>query len=99
MIVALVGAVAALGQDAATCTRTSVGKVAEGPTPGVWVLGERKGTLPDLSRAKRIVKKLLKRGPVTLALQAVPLSEQTVLDDLSTGRVTMDQLPTVLDWD
>ncbi|MEQ1568840.1 MAG: ChaN family lipoprotein [Myxococcota bacterium] len=85
--------------DPPECGRTTIGKLAQGPVPGVIVLGERKGTLPDLSRAKRLVKKLAKRGPVTLALQAVRQDHQGVLDQAAAGQLALEQVPTALDWE
>lgn len=87
-------ALAAEGQ----CSKTSVGKLAKVEQPAVLVLGERKGTLPDLSRAARLVKKLLKKGPVTVALQAVPASQQATLDQYARGGLSMEVLPERLDW-
>lgn len=99
MIAALAVSWAWAQTPADTCARSSVGKVSQGALPGVWVLGERKGTLPDLSRARKIVKKLAKRGPVTLALQAVAQDQQGVLDDFAAGTLALDALPTSLDWE
>ncbi len=81
------------------CAKTSVGKLAAVPQPAVLVLGERKGTLPDLKRAKAIVAKLAKRGPVTVALQAVAVEHQPVLDEVNAGKLSVDQLPSTLDWE
>jgi uncharacterized iron-regulated protein len=96
-------AAVALGQDAPlaapTCSRGSVGKLVKVEAPAVIVLGERKGTLPDLSRAKKVVAKLAKKGPVTLALQAVRQENQAVLDQLAAGQLAMEQVPAALDWE
>lgn len=81
------------------CTKTSVGKLAALPDPAVLVLGERKGTLPDLKRAKAIVAKLAHQGPVTVALQAFRLDQQEVLNAVSAGRMTLDQVPSAVDWE
>ncbi|MCA9490384.1 MAG: ChaN family lipoprotein [Myxococcales bacterium] len=82
------------------CTKTSVGKLTILPEPGVLVLGDRKGTVPDLKRAKAIVSKLSRRGPVTVALQAFRLGEhQPALDALAEGRMTVDQIPSAVDWE
>lgn len=81
------------------CTKTSIGKLAATQAPGVLVLGERKGTNPDLARAKKLVKKLVKRGPVTLALQAIPTEHQGILERFSRGEITVEQLPKELEWD
>lgn len=81
-----------------TCEKTSLGKLAALPTPGVFVLGERKGTLPDLARARKLVTKLLKRGPVTVALQALPKDKQAELDAYTSGSVLLGALPATVDW-
>lgn len=81
------------------CTRTSVGKLANTPMPAVLVLGERKGTMPDLGRARKIVAKLAKRGPVTVALQAVDAEKQGALDRFSQGQLSIEALPAELDWE
>lgn len=88
----------ALAHAQQTCTKTSIGELAALPAPGVWVLGERKGTLLDLSRARRLVRRLLKRGPVTVALQAVRQDHQPELDAYTSGSVLLGALPSTLDW-
>jgi len=99
-------AAVAFGQDPSdaasvptTCIKTSIGRVLDFDAPAVLVLGERKGTLPDLSRARKIVKKLAARGPVTVAIQAVRTDHQTVLDQLSAGTIPIEQVPGLLDWE
>jgi hypothetical protein len=82
-----------------TCEKTSLGKLAALPTPGVFVLGERKGTLPDLARARKLVLKLLKRGPVTVAVQAIRREHQAELDAYTSGSVLVGALPATLDWE
>lgn len=82
-----------------TCQKTSVGELTRTPNPMVLVLGERKGTLPDLARAKKIVKKLAKKGPVTLAIQAVRADHQDVLDRYTRGELTVEAIPEALDWE
>lgn len=81
-----------------TCEKTSIGRLAASPLPAVFVLGERKGTEPDLARAGKLVAKLAKRGPVTVALQAVRLEHQDVLDRYAGGALALEQLPAELDW-
>jgi hypothetical protein len=81
------------------CTRTTIGKLASSPLPAVVVLGERKGTMPDLGRARKIVRRLAKKGPVTLALQAIPTEHQDILDRYSRGELAIEALPTELDWE
>jgi uncharacterized iron-regulated protein len=91
----LVGAaLAATGE----CEPIGMKDVMDVPAPAVIVLGERHGTQPDLARAARVVRKLAKRGPVTLALESVHEKYQSVLDDYSVGHVTLEHLPGQLDW-
>ncbi|MEQ1501191.1 MAG: ChaN family lipoprotein [Myxococcota bacterium] len=79
------GAAAAAG----TCEKTTIGKIAAVTAPAVIVLGERKGTLPDLARARR----------VTLALQAVRAEHQDVLDTYSRGEVSIETMPAAIAWE
>jgi hypothetical protein len=95
MVVIGLAAVAA----AQECERVPLGKLASTATPAVIVLGERKGTLPDLTRARKLVSKLSLRGPVTLAIQAVPADRQDALDALAAGTMSVAQLPSALDWE
>ena len=81
-----------LSASAQECELTSLGRLAKEPSPAVFVLGERKGTAPDQKRALKLVKKLRNNGPVTLALQAVPASSQSVLDAWEQGQVLDEQL-------
>lgn len=83
----------------AGCEKTSVGALAAVPSPSVLVLGERRGTLPDLSRAAAIVGKLASRGPVTVAIQAVGADHQDALTAYSEGRTPLASLPAAVDWD
>ncbi len=83
---------------AAGCEKTSIGDLAAVPSPSVLVLGERKGTLPDLSRAAAIVGRLAARGPVTVALQAVPREHQRALDDWAAGTTSLAALPAATEW-
>jgi hypothetical protein len=83
----------------AGCTKVSVGDLAAVPSPSVLVLGERRGTLPDLSRAASIVAKLSARGPVTVAIQAVHRDLQPALDDFSAGKVSLEALPAATNWE
>jgi hypothetical protein len=91
-------AAAAWASEEPGCTKTSIGKLSKVDRPAVMVLGERKGTLPDLARARRLVNRLAKRGPVTVAIQAVRADKQDVLDRYTRGEVTIDALPAALDW-
>jgi hypothetical protein len=81
------------------CAKTSLGELAALSTPAVIVLGERKGTLPDLARASKLVSKLLKKGPVTVAVQAVRQDHQAELDAYTSGSVLLGALPATLDWE
>jgi hypothetical protein len=83
-----------VAQDA--CEKVSVGELAKVNVPSVLVLGERKGTQPDLVRAAKVVKALQKSGPVTLALQAVDRGQQSVLDQLTTGALSTEGLEEAL---
>jgi len=76
----------------ASCTPTTLGQLADQPEPSVLVLGERRGMAQDVKRAHKLAKKLTKRGPVTLALQAVPVELQEALDAHAGGRLTDEQL-------
>jgi uncharacterized iron-regulated protein len=95
LILAAFAAFAADGE----CSKTSIGKLTKVPRPTVLVLGERKGTLPDLARAKSIVSKLRKKGPVTLALQAVRADHQDALDRYVRGELPVETLPEALEWE
>lgn len=94
-------AAALAAENPGGCQKTSVGRImaASEPQPSVVVLGERKGTLPDLARARKIVKKLTKKGPVTLALQAIRADQQDILDRYSRGELTLEALPEALAWE
>ena len=82
----------AAAQQPVECELTSLGKLAAEPGPAVFVLGDRKGTPPDQSRAYKLAKKLAKHSRVTLALQAVNVEQQSVLDAWSQGQVLDEQL-------
>jgi hypothetical protein len=94
----LIVAAAFAAEDPGACQKTTVGKLTKTPGPAVLVLGERKGTLPDLARAKKIVSKLAKKGPVTLAIQAIRADHQDVLDRYTRGEIAVDAVPDALDW-
>lgn len=83
---------------ATTCAPARIGEVASISAPAVIVLGERKGTQPDLLRAERVVHRLAKQGPVTLALEAVHREVQPVLDQYAAGRAQPGDLPALLRW-
>lgn len=85
--------------SAAPCTPTTMGNLAATPSPSILVLGVRHGTQPDLYRADRLVRRLLRAGqPVTVALDALPTSRQSVLDRYSNGDIEGLDLPGELDW-
>ena len=86
--------------SAAPCSSTSIPEISSLPSPGIIVLGERKGTQPDLRRADRIVHALQRTGqPITIGLQAVSVDKQPVLDAYAAGEVEPGDLTTKLDWD
>lgn len=86
-------------QETNACEHIKLKDLVSEPGPGVLFLGERHGVRRDLNRARRIVNKLSRLGPVTLGLEAVPASQQSVLDRLSLGRMPFDALPEALDWE
>ena len=81
------------------CEVVSLRDVLAVTAPAVLVLGERHGTQPDLHRAATIVHRLLADAPVTVALESVDGSKQSVLDEFANQRVSWDELPTALDWE
>jgi len=84
---------------AAGCSQTSLTELATIPSPAVFVLGERRGTHPDLARASRLVARLRSSGePVTVALDVVSADKQPVLDRYADGQVPSVDLPALLDW-
>jgi hypothetical protein len=100
MMPALLGLIATLSPSiAAGCEQTTIGALAKQPAPAIFVLGERRGTQPDLARAHRLVNRLTNTGePVTLALQSVPRGKQAVLDRYAQGVLPSTDLPGLLDW-
>lgn len=88
-----------IAAQAGTCTPTTLGTLGQVPAPAVFVLGERKGTQPDLARASRLVARLRATGsPVTVALQAVNVEKQPVLDRYAQGEIPPEDLSGRLDW-
>ncbi len=81
------------------CEISSLRDVLAIPAPAVIVLGERHGTQPDLYRAAKVVHRLQADAHVTVALESVDGSKQTVLDDFANQRVSWEELPTALDWE
>ncbi len=80
------------------CEKVSFGDIVEPEAPAVIVLGERKGHQPDLKRAWKVVAKLSKRGPVTLALESVHREAQEVLDKYERGGLDPVDLPDLIGW-
>jgi hypothetical protein len=68
------------------------------PAPAVIVLGERRGTQPDLFRATHVAKKLNEAAKVTVALEAVPQRLQPVLDGYARQQVPAADLEARLEW-
>ncbi len=85
--------------SAGGCTPIALSELATTPAPAVFVLGERRGTQPDLARATRLVGRLRATGEaVTVALQAVSHDLQPVLDRYADGSIPTDALPDELNW-
>lgn len=88
---------AALAQDA--CTYVGMSDITSVSAPAVIVLGERHGFQPDLGRASRVAHALQRRGPVTVALEAVHARFQPILDDFARGRMEPSDLPELMSWE
>lgn len=82
-----------------TCTEIDAGDILAVPPPAVIVLGERPGVPRDGRRAGRLVKKLGRVAPVTVALETVPRALQPVLDQYARGEIDTDDLDDALSWD
>ncbi len=95
----LATASSAMGASPGACERVRLRDLAAEPGPGVLVLGSRHGVRRDLNRARRLVKKLSKSGPVTLALEPVAKRKQDVLERLELGRMPFDRLAQALSWE
>lgn len=80
------------------CTPITQADVLAVPPPAVVVLGERHGTMPDLSRARNIVRRFADRGAVTVALEAVRADKQPILDRYAAGELAPRDLPDLLKW-
>lgn len=96
-MVTLLAAVA-LASSPTTCSTVPFSEVWSIPPPAVIVLGERKGTQPDLLRAERVVRRLSRQSAVTLALEAVHHEQQPILDRYAQGAITPFDLPDLLRW-
>ena len=68
------------------------------PAPAVIVLGERKGHHPDLLRAERIVTRLAKTAPVTVAMEAIHRDHQDIITRYEAGNLSPSDLPDLLEW-
>lgn len=93
MIIALVTSALA-----GSCSTTTISELAAMEAPSVFVLGERKGTQPDLGRAHRLALRLHEQNSLTIALQAIPVTQQPLLDRYAKGEIAAVDLPGLLDW-
>ncbi|MBN2798557.1 MAG: ChaN family lipoprotein [Deltaproteobacteria bacterium] len=89
------GAAALAGQG---CEQVGMDALAGVQAPAVIVLGERRGTEPDLYRASRVVTALARRAPVRLALEAVGVEQQGLLDAYGRREIEPEDLAAELDW-
>lgn len=87
----------AFGQEAADCDRVAVADVRDIPPPAIIVLGERRGTQPDLWRAATVVRSLARRDEVAVALADLAAHHQPVLDQLATTSWT--DFRSLVAWD
>jgi len=83
---------------ATPCEITSLKAATDLPIPAIVVLGERKGHHPDLMRAEKIIGKLAKTAPTTVALESVHREQQEVIDRYEAGELTPTDLPDLLHW-
>ena len=79
--------------EAGRCQHVRSADITGVEAPAVIVLGERRGTQPDLSRAARVVRALARQDDVTLAMQAVGKGHQPVLDRWSEDEISLSDLP------
>ena len=82
----------------ATCEKVGLAQIADVPSPAVIVVGERRGVWPDLLRAQRLVGRLARTGPVTVALEAVAVDKQPVLDQFTSGSIPLTDVPELTEW-
>ena len=83
----------------ATCGPVGMAELVTVDRPAVFVLGVRDGVPSDLRRAARVIRRLRGAGPVTVALQVVPVEQQAALDAYQRGDVPTGSLPDALAWD
>ena len=83
---------------ATPCEVTPLSAATQLQPPAVLVLGERKGHHPDLIRAERVINKLVKTAPVTVALEAVHRDHQGVITRYEGGELSPTDLPDLLQW-
>lgn len=88
---------AALAQTP-TCEKVSLAQVADVQAPAVIVLGERRGIWPDLVRAERLIARLQRDHHVTVALEAVHVDKQPVLDQYTSGSIGLSDVPELTGW-
>lgn len=96
---AVVGMLPGLAHAEPACDEVRWPAVADVSPATVLVLGERHGAQPDLRRAWRVVRRLARRGRVTVALEAVHEDNQSVLDRYAAGDVRERALPESLRWE
>lgn len=75
----------ALAAPNPNCATVSMGDVAQREPGSILVLGERLGVQRDVRRAATIVRKLLRQGPVTVAVDSFPIEAQNMLYRRSAG--------------
>jgi len=83
---------------AAPCPAVSSSDLAQLAPPAVLVLKERHGDRGDLRRARRVIRKLARRGPVALALEAAHEDNQPALDRFQAGELGLRELREALRW-
>jgi len=81
------------------CEKVGMSDVIAIPAPAILVLGERHGSQPDIGRARKVIKYLREEAPVTVALEAVPETHQTVLQNYADGQLSIEALPQELEWE
>lgn len=82
-----------------TCTPVGMSDIVDVQAPAVLVLGSRRGTQPDLWRARRVVEALEDRGEsVTLALDVIHRRHQSTLEQYVRGQLPAEALPQALSW-